>query len=418
MEKKYFLFLLLAIAANSFSQNTQSKQLFKCSNKLGGSYGIIAHVGARYKNLERPNAAIKSIVDIGVDFVRCDYYWKIIQPTARHHKDYTHLDSLMVSIKKHDLSFLPILDYTIDDYKDIWNHIDEWGGYVDNVVDRYREYNDYWEVWNEENLSGFWSGNKPSAKQYLGILRKASSIIRHKDPSSKVVLGGLAGIGCDYLEDLLKIGGSKYFDVVNIHYYNPHKGPEIIIDELYELKNLLNKYQVHKEVWLTETGYSTYPSSGMDLKGQVDEEQQAIWLPRTFLTVFSYGIEKVFWYCHMTGERRDDREEYFGIVHNDFSPKPAYYAYKTIIQMCPDKSSRPQMIRKGDIFLAKWKRPDGKKVWAIWAWKDNEKSNLLIKGKYKVFDLYGKEVPYFNNINAHISPSITYLVGAKEVRIK
>ncbi len=410
------LVLFTLLCFSSCSQNSQSEWLFKCSNRLNDSYGIQAHIGAKHVNSMGVDADLRSIVGIGVDFVRCDYYWNFIQPTSKHHKDYKHLDILMSSIQEYKVNYLPILDYTIDEYRDIWNHVEEWGEYVEGLVDRYGLTNDYWEIWNEENLKGAWGGSTPSPEQYLILLKKASSIIRKKDSSSKILLGGLANMDMDYLEGLFKIGGAEYFDIVNIHYYNFHRAPEVIIGELYKLNSLLEKYDIKKEVWITETGYSTYPMTKQKYINQVSEEYQAIWLPRAFLTSFCYGVEKIFWYCHRTNEQRNDREGFFGIVHNDLTPKPAYNTYKTLIKMCPNKSLRPTLIRNGDVYMSSWKRPDGKRVWALWTSDIEETGDLSIKGKYRVYDINGKEIPNFGKGRINITPSVIYVVGARDVK--
>lgn len=103
--------------------------------------------------------------------------------------------------------------------------------------------------------------------------------------------------------------------------------------------------------------------------GNVSESLQAKRLTRSFLLAFASGVEKVFWYNLRAMEgKNDDMEHHFGIVHHDLSPKPAFYAYKTLIRMLPSQSTRPVMTvdRQRDVYTCEWTRPDGKRVFAAW----------------------------------------------------
>ncbi len=97
------------------------------------------------------------------------------------------------------------------------------------------------------------------------------------------------------------------------------------------------------------------------------EAEQARRLPRAFLISFAYGIDKVFWYklCNF-GQNLDDHESHFGIIHSDFSPKPAFAAMKTLTELCPEHSTRPVLTVDGDLYEARWQHPDGRHVTAIW----------------------------------------------------
>ena len=147
------------------------------------------------------DSVIKNISQLGVDIVRTDLYWDNIQTKTSTTKSYVHLDNMFKSLENNNLRSLSILDYSIIGCEDIWNHTNEWGDYIKGVVKRFDTNVDYWEIWNEENHPHFWQG-VPSAKQYLEILRKASTIIRNEDKHSTVLMGGLAGMDEKYLEDL------------------------------------------------------------------------------------------------------------------------------------------------------------------------------------------------------------------------
>lgn len=72
------------------------------------------------------------------------------------------------------------------------------------------------------------------------------------------------------------------------------------------------------------------------------EMEQARRVARIYLISFAYGVDKVFWYNFRSYEKDPYyTEDNFGIVHSDLTPKPAYYAYKTMTTLCPSGSTRP-----------------------------------------------------------------------------
>ena len=350
------------------------------------------------------DSVIKNISQLGVDIVRTDLYWDNIQTKTSTTKSYVHLDNMFKSLENNNLRSLSILDYSIIGCEDIWNHTNEWGDYIKGVVKRFDTNVDYWEIWNEENHPHFWQG-VPSAKQYLEILRKASTIIRNEDKHSTVLMGGLAGMDEKYLEDLFDLGGDKYFDIVNFHYY-PNINPELLISQFDKLKKILRKYHCNRKVWLTEIGYSTFPNENVKLRNQVSEEQQAFYLPRIFLIAYCFGVEKVFWYCHKTEENdENNREHYFGIVHNNLTPKKAYFAYKTLIKMMPNGSKRPELKKHGNLYICSWTTPMGDKVKAYWTTHGQKLYNF---NEEDCFDIYGNKI---SNNKIKVSPSIIYVKG-------
>ena len=78
--------------------------------------------------------------------------------------------------------------------------------------------------------------------------------------------------------------------------------------------------------------------------------------------------------------------------------------------MCPDKSTRPSLKRKGNVFMSQWKRPDGKKVYALWTSKGKIYVSLSVKGNYNCYDINDSDVLFPEN-QVEVSPSILYFIG-------
>lgn len=151
----------------------------------------------------------------------------------------------------------------------------------------------------------------------------------------------------------------------------------------------------------------------------VTEEQQAEFLPRTYLIALANGVERVFWYCFRSDERAEDATEgHFGIVRKDLKPKPAWRAYRTLTELCPSGSTVPKMVQQEDCFLANWIRPDGVKVWAIWTMLYPKKIRLKVDRKIsRIINHLGEEQP-LPQLEYSVSSAILYLVGPETVSIQ
>lgn len=100
---------------------------------------------------------------------------------------------------------------------------------------------------------------------------------------------------------------------------------------------LLGPNQTLKPIVVTESGYHTALNGGggviAGVQPGVSEAAEAKYLPRHFASYFNAGIVRTFTYefaDEFTGEDTN-AEAAFGIVRHDLTPKPAFYALKTLI---------------------------------------------------------------------------------------
>jgi hypothetical protein len=81
---------------------------------------------------------------------------------------------------------------------------------------------------------------------------------------------------------------------------------------------------------VTETGYQAYPST--TTAGTIPESVEASYTPRTLLVAYNKGIRRTFLY-ELVDESADTG---YGLLANDFTPKPAYTALKNLISTLQD----------------------------------------------------------------------------------
>lgn len=142
---------------------------------------------------------------------------------------------------------------------------------------------------------------------------------------------------------------------------------------------------------------------------KISEQLQAIRYPRLYLLSFASGIDKVFGYC--LTDRNAEKGGY-GILHKDLSRKQVFYSLQTLTQKCPSGSSRPTIKVRDHQYIASWKKPNGKTVYAVWSDRLGLNGIINVTGRAKYYDCFGKRIRKSKFI---ISPSVFYIEGAKSV---
>ncbi len=208
-----------------------------------------------------------------------------------------------------------------------------WADVIGRVAARYRGMGiRTWEIWNEPNIEPFWSP-KPDAGEYCKVLAASYAAIKRADPQATVLGCSLAG-PCgktwmspwEFVEDLLKRGGGRFMDAISIHPYRQPHAPEDsdYVGDIKAISDLTAKYGRRLPIWITEVGWPT------DAAGSA-ESWQAKMLPRSYLLALAAGVKNVAWYdYHDDGPDPSYNEHNFGILRTDLTPKPSYFAFRTM----------------------------------------------------------------------------------------
>lgn len=376
--------------------------LFKSSSKLLEPYGLCTHINRKGEGWEFDckDKDMEMTREAGANFVRTDFDWGYCKPQEDKPFSFIHHQEMMNVVDSQQLKVLGILS-------PVWNNrYTQWLDYVGMTVRTFKRQVKYWEVINEADR---WhlrdSDFKPS--DYVRIIRKAYPLIKKENKSAKVLFTSITDVRGNFFEEVLDSGVADCCDIMNFHLYvNLKTEPEYLFKYFKDAKSVMDKYGIRKPVWFTETGCTS-------AKGYADEDTQAKRLPRTFLISLACGMEKVFWYKTRAAERTDHFEDHFGIWHKNGSPKPAFYAYKTLTRMCPSGSTRPRIARLRDVYVAKWKDPASQNVTAIWTSKGECKIKFhAYQGKF--YDLSGSQLT-IDSDEILVTPSILYFVGKKSL---
>jgi len=255
------------------------------------------------------------------------------------------------------------------------DRLDEFAQFMTDLVNRYKEppWNiHHWELFNEPDGTwpNGWAGGLGCmgyyGDRYAAMLAAAYPAIKGADPDATVLMGGVAhdwfveyeGPFYRYFPDrVMESGGGSYFDVLNFHYFpdwhaewerwdpgSPDRrygwipaptcgdlfdgqgtayeawGVDLIAKTTHFRNRMATCFGLNKPVWVTELAEHGYPNNPDSLA------QQARYVIRGYARGLAAGVENITWYALVT----PNDSYHQGLLFDDLTPKPAFYAYKTM----------------------------------------------------------------------------------------
>ena len=188
--------------------------------------------------------------------MRCDFDWRTVERKPGEW-DFSAFDRIVDDCEAQGVQALPILGFSVAWATPAHEHLDAWGEYVRRVVTHYGSRLPVVEVWNEQNIPSFWKSPNPT--NYLALLRRTYEVVKAHAPEVRVSFGGTSGIPFDFIEEVYRLGGAKFFDVLSVHPYSQPDAPEGRLDrDLERLRALMARYgDAEKPIWITEVGWPT-----------------------------------------------------------------------------------------------------------------------------------------------------------------
>ena len=252
-----------------------------------------------------PNAPVRSlrVWDTGDT-------WRQIEPSPGKF-DFTHLDAVVSTAEANGADSLIVLGQTpgfhatnpkADSFygagASSMPKMAAWKNYVAKVGSRYRGRAVSFQVWNEANVVGFWSG---TPQQMAQLTKAAHDVLTRVNPKATLVAPALVTRLSGQRSWLNKfyaqrVGGrpvAAWVDVVSLQLYPMATGtPEDSMALLGVNRGILARYGVRKPIWNTEVNY------GMTGKpvSLLPESQQAAYVARTYLLNAANGVNRVYWY--------------------------------------------------------------------------------------------------------------------------
>lgn len=193
--------------------------------------------------------------------------------------------------------------------------------FLDVIITRYGEHFEWVELWNEPNnvveydFTLDYSWNK-----FAEMIGNAAYWAQHR--GKKTLLGGMSPIDPNWLQTMAEKGALTCIDAIGVHGF-----PEVFDQQwdgwesnLAAVREVLNRNNLEKELWITEAGFSTWQH---DEVKQVEEFKKAIATDAD--RVYWYGLRDLDpQYATVGGFHLDEREYHFGLKKYNGTEKLLY----------------------------------------------------------------------------------------------
>lgn len=190
--------------------------------------------------------------------------------------------------------------------------------WLDLFVTEHGRHFEYVELWNEANNISEWDWTlDPEWRTFSAMVGGAAYWMRHL--GKKTVLGGMAPVDPNWLQLMSDRGVLSYIDAVGVHGFpgtweTSWTGWH---DTIGKVRGVLERNGHRAEVWITETGYSTW-------------KHDDLFQMQTFVDAVDAPADRLYWYglrdlaAHIPaidGFHVDERDYHFGIATESGRPK-------------------------------------------------------------------------------------------------
>jgi polysaccharide biosynthesis protein PslG len=299
----------------------------------------------------------------GADVVRVDVAWSSLELEGKRRwsRGYAHrLDAFVRNARSRGLRVVAVLNETPcwaskaprslrqGCFGDWWNRgvtrypprrSTDYADAAVHVARRWGKSLTALEIWNEPNASNFLRSPDP-VRDYARLVRSSYRRVKSVAPRLTVLAGGLALSDGAFLTGLYERGRIRGdYDAISYHPYTEGvdpavaqhaRGPEwSFIDGTAWMHDIMVGHGDRRgELWATEAGVSTC-NPAFD-SGCVSEARQAMHVA-SYLRVgrtFPYLRAMVIYNLRDKGTSSRSREDRFGLVRRNLSPKPALRAFR------------------------------------------------------------------------------------------
>jgi hypothetical protein len=315
---------------------------------------------------------MESLARGGFNTVRDEAPWKFVETSKGTYQIPPAWDAFVDAAVAESINPILILDYGNSFYDGgdkprSSAAISGFVRYAEFVVKHFAGRVKYYEVWNEwDNTTGGYAAASPS--DYARLFEATYPALKQADPSAHILLG--SGIQKpQFYEELARLGTLAKADGVSIHPYNydPILGPEYTADFLMGLEKELTAISGRSSIdfYVTEIGWPTHTGHGAYSESRVAE-----YAYRTTLLMSALPFVKGIWWYDLKDDGTDpgDKQDHFGLLHFDWTPKPAWQAMTEAVSLSKSNIlslSNQSILMRGRVEVEA-KALDGSNAAIIW----------------------------------------------------
>ena len=335
------------ISKLGFNEIGTIKNLDNIPTKDGGKLGL--GMECLDRDLWDWKRAFPLIKNLGLKTVRLQTGWQKTEKEEGIY-DFLWLDEVVDSLLKENIKPLLSLSYgnkiyckNPEKYPNLENgglgHIPvgsekertAWQNYVTALVTHFKGRVEFYEIWNEPDVSTFCVADLPWNEAYMELVKMTCPIIREICPDAKILSCTALIVSAEILVDM-DIG--EWVDIHAYHNYRPW--PELKGGEQKNKILHMKEKAPNLEFWRGEAGYPSYndPKSRGALSSiEVSEIKQAKFVMRHLTCDMKNDqIEKTFYFHAYDFEHFSHTIRYhYGLIrHEDLSKKPSYNAIQVL----------------------------------------------------------------------------------------
>ena len=264
-------------------------------------------------------------------------------------------DNIVELAEKHDIEIIARIDnppaWTRVMTDTIGTHappdnFDDYGDFVEAVVDRYRGRIHFFQLWNEPNIYPEWGEQPVDPETYTDLLCTGYQRAKEANPDAVILAGALSPtIALDgrdlndliFLQRMYQAGAGECFDILSAQGYGLWSGPTdqrlrptvINYPHVIFLRDVMVNYgDAEKAIWISEAGWNTVPEGFDDPYGRVDSEQQARYAVQAYQRSQSEwpwaGVVNYWFFKRPSDAELDQPWYYFRLLEPDFTPTQAW----------------------------------------------------------------------------------------------
>jgi hypothetical protein len=323
------------------------------SSPSSGRFGLAA--GGGIASLSSTDLAryLDGAKAANADWIRIDINWQVIQSGGPAYYNWTGFDAVVNAARSRGLNVLGTILYT-----PAWarpsgtsgvtppTNLSDYANFVKAAVTHYGLLGVHaFEIWNEANIVQFWAP-APDPARYTQMLKLAYAAAKQADPNVTVISAGLSPYGSygqadaqhmnpiSFLEKMYANGAAGNMSAVGWHPYNYPYGVGYYIWSAWSQMSQTSPSARSvmsangdgaKQIWATEFGAPTgSTSNSMTMAAQAQLVTDAY----AALKGWSWAGPAFFYSYRDNGTNLSNVEDNFGIIYNNWSPKPSYTAYQ------------------------------------------------------------------------------------------
>ncbi len=311
--------------------------------------------------------AIRLLKEGGFAWARVRFPWYDIEK-ARGQYDWAPYDRVVTALRQADIGIIALVEVTPPWYRPPGEEdnpvvpptdMAAFARFAATLAARYADAIDYYQIWDQPNVTPFWGNERVDPAGYVAMLRAVGPAIRDADARAYILSAGLLPTtlhepyhfsDVDYLDAMYRAGAKGTFDILGAKAYDLHdsspwrrdyKDDPLGVARLVLLREVMERHgDGNKPIWLVGWGRHATPPNWQgrpSIWGTVSEDAQAEYVRQ----VFRRKRQEWPWLGLLTWDQfyprvpLDDPLWGFALVRPNWEPRPVYRAFQEITRGPP-----------------------------------------------------------------------------------